>query len=265
MSIPRPSLNMACRRARTWISRSLDDDLDEGTLLRLEEHVGSCAECRRHREVLLQGRTLLRGSEAEPSENFEWKVQLGIQRALRERAAEASAPEERRGSFWRPAMASAAAVALLVVGAGQMMLQTPEPAPNGGAASVLGTSAPASRVAEATPDLSGGVPGVPIELDATGSNFGIRTVGSLGDRFKGDLYAPVRREGDPRSTFPTAELFREVMGGTMPRVGAPGFLLSTPRGDGVQVLNLRIYGSTLRPSAGARDSVADGGTRVDPR
>ena len=124
MSFLPASRSRDCRRARTWISRALDDDLGEAERVRLGEHIGVCSECRRHQDVLEQGRHWMRSAEAEPSENFEWKVQLGIQKALRERAAEATgaAIVGESPSFWRPALASAVAMTVLVVGMGAWLL-----------------------------------------------------------------------------------------------------------------------------------------------
>lgn len=257
MSFERPSLNVACRRARTWISRSMDDDLDEASRLRLNDHIASCAECRRHQEVLAQGRTLLRGAEAEPSDNFEWKVQLGIQRALRERAAVELEP--RTTGFWRPALSSAAAVALLVVGAGWFLLPEHQSASSGGG--ILADPMP--RIASSPvdePDLSGAVPGTPIEIDATGSDFGIRTVGSFDERFRGDLYDPIRRSPGSADVEAVSELFREVVRGTMPGLrplpkGHPWPVHGRTVGGsrGVQILNLQIHGSKM-PSAVVDDT-----------
>lgn len=268
MSIPPPSLNVACRRARAWISRALDDDLDEASRLRLEQHVGTCPECERHREVLQQGRMLLRSSEAEPSENFEWKVQLGIQRALRERAAAAEDPSPSSRGFWRPAVASAAAVALLVVGAGQVVL--PGGSGGDGAVSSPGTATLGTQVAveaepEPEPDLSGGVPGDPIEFDAVTQRYDFTNVGSIDDRFKSDSYSRPRGGARLDTSFPAPDLFREVMSDAVPRVRAPGFFVPMGHDDGLPVLNLRIYGSRLRPSSGPADS--SGGVRggLDPR
>lgn len=257
MSFASSSLNVACRRARTWISRSMDDDLDEASRLRLNEHIGSCAECRRHQEILLQGRAVLRGAEAEPSDNFEWKVQLGIQKALRERASAAEV-DARRVGFWRPAVASAAAVALLVIGAGQVLLPGDE-----ASSEQPDTTVGAARVVEAapvaTPDLSGGVPGTPIEVDATGSGFGIRTVGSFGDRFKGDLYDPMRSANPHPPTIPSPAAFRDMM-----RTSTPGFrpvLDGAARSaSGVQILNWQIRRARIPASATVGDSMVESGS-----
>mgnify|MGYP001136340559 CR=1 FL=1 len=267
MSFESPSLNVACRRARTWISRSMDDDLDETSRLRLNDHIASCAECERHQAVLQQGRTLLRGAEAEPSDNFEWKVQLGIQRALRERAAVELEP--RSTGFWRPAMSSAAAVALLVVGAGWFFLPGQESTSVGGAT----FADPMPRVASTPveqPDLSGAIPGTPIEIDATGSDFGIRTVGSFDERFRGDLYDPIRRDASTPDVEAVSELFRKMARGTMPGLRPvadgrrwPAHARTMGGTRGVQVLNLQIHGSKM-PSAVVDDTMAVPET-PDPR
>ena len=248
-----PQTNLRCSRAREWVGLSMDEELDEVQRVRLAAHLADCPDCRRHESILRQGREALRGQMAEPSENFEWKVQLGIQRALRERAAGAEAP---RASFWRPALASAAAVALLVVGAGALWLGAEGPAvPGTGPVPASPTLARTSGDTEpAQPDLSGGVRGRVFEIDATREGFGIRTVSrtTSDPRFTGDLYGPVR----PRSS---ASLRGLVGRGTegLPE-GIPtreGVLYHEWRigEDGVPVLNLRLRGSTV-PARDASDA-----------
>lgn len=170
---------MRCSKARAYISDALDSRLDERHALDLSGHLDDCPDCLRHQQLLTDARVLLRQEEAVPSENFEWKVQLKIQQALREKAAD---PEPVRGwGFWRPALASAAGVAVVVLVAGGLILSPPT-----GQSPATGPAAPGSgmRLAEsqvadppaAKPDLSGGVRRQPLHINATSSGFGIRTV-----------------------------------------------------------------------------------------
>jgi hypothetical protein len=250
-----------CSRARELVSLGLDDLLDEVQRIELTAHLGQCEDCLKHQEVLERGRAALQNVLAEPSENFEWKVQLGIQRALRERAAAAERPT---GSFWRPALASAAAVAALVVGLGSWWLPDGAVQPRSVSAPALGNAVPLgsslvidTEAADVVPDLSGAIPGRVFEMDATRDGFGIRTVSrtSIDPRFAGDLYEPMRDVRD-RSWLEGAP----APGGTVLFRGH----ISTPwnptartwqiRSDGVQVLNLQLRGSTLpaaREAAGA--------------
>lgn len=230
---------MRCRKSREFVSLALDDLLDEADRLALTEHLGACPRCRRHEAVLLRGRQALRSVEPELSENFEWKVQLGIQKAMRERAASRyRLPEGTRRPFWRPALASAVAVAALVVLVGAPLLRAPDGAPGSGSPSPLAGSA--------TPDLSGAVRVSPLDIDVTRPGFGIRTVGTslpvldprLGsDSFEADRIRPVfdaGREGVPARLF--------IVGRRGAQGTWSGTLISAPPG------------ATLAPRADAPDS-----------
>ena len=179
---------MRCSKARELISDALDARLDERGGLDLSHHLDGCPDCRRHQEVLERGQSLLRQDTVEPSANFEWKVQLKIQQALREKAA----VDEPVGGwrFWRPALASATGVAAVVLVFGALVLpQTQnDPASDRGetlpAATLLAAErGPADDIAsavEAEPDLSGAVRGKPLRINAASGGFGIRTVADAG-------------------------------------------------------------------------------------
>ena len=141
---------MRCKAAKSLISRSFDEPIREYDRSRLEEHVQECPDCATHVRVLERGRSLLHtASQQGPSENFEWKVQLAIQRALREKAR-GEYGLGRRSSFWRPLLTSSVAVAAAVVTLGLLFL------PQRGSQSE--PSAPDSGFAASGPDLSGGHP-----------------------------------------------------------------------------------------------------------
>ena len=110
---------MRCNKAREYISDALDERLDEVRGLELSTHLGGCPDCLQHQSLLERARPLLQQDLVEPSENFEWKVQLKIQQALREKAAPAETAAGWR--FWRPALASATSVAAVVLIAGGLI------------------------------------------------------------------------------------------------------------------------------------------------
>ncbi|RKZ18176.1 hypothetical protein DRQ53_01155 [bacterium] len=177
---------MRCSKARAYISDGLDDRLDESRGLQLSGHLDQCPDCQQHQFVLQRGQAVLREEMVEPPENFDWKVQLKIQQALREKAAVAE-PEGHGWGFWRPALASAASVAALVLIGGVFLLEAPvrDAGPAGVArpaefAAAPLSTAPAAQVeqAAAEPDLSGGMRANPLRLNAGSNGFGIRTVAS---------------------------------------------------------------------------------------
>jgi hypothetical protein len=115
---------MRCHKAQEFISLSLDDAIGEYDRSQLSQHLESCAECADYQSILQRGTDVLRSAPlVSPSDNFEWKVQLGIQRALREGASAEAAPV-RASRLWLPAGLSAAASALLVIGLGWASLST---------------------------------------------------------------------------------------------------------------------------------------------
>ena len=193
---------MRCSKARELISDALDARLDESRGIDLTRHLDGCADCQQHQAVLERGQSLLRASLAETSDNFEWKVQLKIQQALREKAA---GNEPASGwSFWRPALASAAGVALVVVIAGGIYLNedASRPAadlsPATGPVLVAGSSSP--EPSSVGPDLSGGVRRKPLKINTASGGFGIRTVADEGFIKRSPLADPVgavqwRQEG----------------------------------------------------------------------
>ncbi len=235
---------MRCRHARELISLSLDGVLEAPDRVRLLAHLGECRDCQRHREVLERGQQALRTALVEPSENFEWKVQLGIQRALRERVAAGAV--ERGAPFWRPALVSAASVALLVFGIGSAVLLR---GPGTQAPRAVPMDSPA-RLAESTPvspDLSGAVRGTPLRVDALSSDFGIRAVGAgtpdVDPRFRGQLFPRSGRAAEVLRVVPEA-------------VSIPVLFTQGLRGDGTPVLHgWRVRATLPRTRAADVDSL----------
>ena len=184
---------MRCSKARELISDALDARLDESRGIDLTRHLEDCADCHRHQAVLERGRSLLRADLVETSDNFEWKVQLKIQQALREKAA---VEEPVSGwSFWRPALASAAGVALVVILAGGLLLvedsvrQVPGSSPSSVPVLMAESSVPDPSPVE--PDLSGGVRRQPLKINTASGGFGIRTVADEGFIKRSPLVDPV--------------------------------------------------------------------------
>lgn len=83
---------MFCNKARNWINLERDGMLPADKLVALEKHLDSCAECRAYREDLATMNRLLGAADAEPPANFEWKLQLRLNRALRQAADDGATP-----------------------------------------------------------------------------------------------------------------------------------------------------------------------------
>lgn len=111
---------MRCQHANQLISLALDEPLSEYDRQALASHLQQCPACTRHEQILARGREILQSAVVDPPDNFEWKVQLGIQKALRAGAREDFQP--RTGRFWLPLGVSATVVAVLVVVAGNVWL-----------------------------------------------------------------------------------------------------------------------------------------------
>lgn len=91
---------MNCRRCQDWISLELDGQLAPSHVAALQEHLQDCADCRAYREDLQIGLRMLQATEPQLPENFDWKLQLGLSRAMRE-AAQEGHPWPERPSSWR--------------------------------------------------------------------------------------------------------------------------------------------------------------------
>ncbi len=105
---------MFCTKARNWISLAHDGRLPAEKTLALEEHLVRCAECRAYREDLETASRLLKATTPEPSEAFEWNLQLRMNNVLREAAATDEAPwRAPRSSFgWLRGFAVSSAAGL---------------------------------------------------------------------------------------------------------------------------------------------------------
>jgi len=94
---------MRCSKAQSYLSQELDEQLPADVTGDLDRHLDACAACRAYREDLALGQRLLAVSEPELPDNFEWKLQLRLNRALRESAGEHLFPwqQEEKATRWR--------------------------------------------------------------------------------------------------------------------------------------------------------------------
>lgn len=93
---------MRCNKARTFISDAHDGLLPHEEALALERHLAACAECRAHRDDLKLGSRMLKATRGEPTDAFEWTLQLKLNQALQGAAAETDPWGERERRSWFP-------------------------------------------------------------------------------------------------------------------------------------------------------------------
>lgn len=233
---------MRCGRSRDLISEAFDVDLPEHQRQELLEHLSDCDDCRRHHEILERGRTLLHEGLVDAPETLEWNVQLGIQRALRERA-QAPAPGLGR-SFWGRTVASAAAAAAVVVLVGGVLLS------DRGVDPVAESAAPSSvaqREPAAEPDLSGARPVTDIEFgNAFSGDYGIRTVADQSTLGSLNRNYPMSGRRFHRSTTASPEWEQGSV-----------YRLEGRIPTGSQVLHLRIVPPKLRREPSSGTAAAD--------
>jgi len=117
---------MRCSKAQVNISAVMDGELDQAARAELGQHLETCPDCVLYQQELEKCRVLLRESESAPSAQFEWKIQLGIAKALREHASHSSV--EREGRFWLPAGVTAVVTAGLILAVGLWWLGAQSPA-----------------------------------------------------------------------------------------------------------------------------------------
>lgn len=92
---------MKCNRFQQWISQEMDGQLAPEHVTPLAEHLQSCDECRGFRHDLQVGVRILRATEPTLGDDFDWKLQLRLSRAMRD-AARQSHPWQDAPSRWRP-------------------------------------------------------------------------------------------------------------------------------------------------------------------
>ncbi len=153
---------MRCNKVREWLSLELDDQLPPDKTFSLDEHLEHCEECRTYRTDLQLGHRLLRATEPQLSENFEWRMQLKLNQTLREMARLATLPWDEPSWSLRPwlrnfGLATAAGLAA-VVAVAMLILPVPEARDGGGSGdppSIGGTI-----VVEASAETSDGIAAV---------------------------------------------------------------------------------------------------------
>ncbi len=109
---------MRCGKARTLINLELDGVLPPEQTPSLDEHLARCGDCRAHREELELGGRMIRATAEEPSDAFEWKLQLRLNRALQEAAGEGvpwDEPADRPWFGWLRSFGLSAAAGLAFV------------------------------------------------------------------------------------------------------------------------------------------------------
>jgi len=138
---------MLCTTARRLISQQMDGMLPAEKTPAFEEHLGRCAACRDYRSELALGRRLLQATAAPPSDAFEWKLQLRLNRTLQEAAAARIVPWEdaprSAARWWRGfAASSLAGVAVTALVAVLLWPEGPRvPATTAGPAATLAAAA----------------------------------------------------------------------------------------------------------------------------
>lgn len=109
---------MRCNKAQEYLGLELDGVLPPESTVKLTSHLDSCGDCREFREDLMLGRRILQATEPELPENFDWKLQLRLNQALKETAGEVAYPwSENPVDRWRWVrnFGSAAAVGMAAV------------------------------------------------------------------------------------------------------------------------------------------------------
>ncbi len=109
---------MRCNKAQEYLGLDLDGVLPPDATVQLTSHLDGCSECREFREDLLMGQRILKATEPELPENFDWKLQLRLNQALKETAGEVSYPWEEKTVDrlrWLRNFGSAAAVGMAAV------------------------------------------------------------------------------------------------------------------------------------------------------
>jgi hypothetical protein len=104
---------MKCNKAQEWMSLEMDGRLTPEHVPLLQQHLTACGACRGYRDELLVSRRLLRATTPTLPESFDWKLQLRLNRALREAAGQASYPLTQPAATWRRWFARAGVSATL--------------------------------------------------------------------------------------------------------------------------------------------------------
>jgi hypothetical protein len=92
---------MKCNKAKEWLSLEMDGRLAPQYVPPLQQHLSGCDACRAYRDDLQISRRLVQATGPTLSDSFDWKLQLRLNRALREAARDASAPWPQPAVGWR--------------------------------------------------------------------------------------------------------------------------------------------------------------------
>ncbi len=109
---------MRCNKAQEYLGLKLDGVLPPDATVKLTSHLDSCGDCRQFHEDLQMGRRMLQATEPQLPDNFDWKLQLRLNQALKETAGEVAYPwEDNPLDRWRwlRNFGSAAAVGMAAV------------------------------------------------------------------------------------------------------------------------------------------------------
>ena len=151
---------MRCAKAREYLSHRLDDQLTPDRAGDLDNHLDACAGCREYQADLALGRRLLAATEPDLPENFDWKLQLRLNRTLQQAAGESAYPwQDDAPDRWRwfRNFGAAAAVGLAAVLAVAVFLGPVGTGPAGPGGDTVAEATPVRTVSDRLP--LGGVPG----------------------------------------------------------------------------------------------------------
>jgi anti-sigma factor RsiW len=116
---------MKCRRAKTLISDFIDGMISDQDRVALEAHLTACESCEGMAASLSKSLDLLHSiPQVQPSENFNWKVRLGIAQARNAIAADAAGERARLRSWNIRFALSAVATFVVVASSGYFILRS---------------------------------------------------------------------------------------------------------------------------------------------
>lgn len=139
---------MKCNKTQQWLNLQIDGQLEAERVPMLQAHLAVCGDCRQYRDDLLLAQRLLRADVAALPENFDWKLQLRLNQAMREAVRTSSFPWHDEAGGWRRWFARAGvftSVGLCAVLAVALL----GPSPGGVVPSAGGTGAVAVRAEQA--------------------------------------------------------------------------------------------------------------------
>jgi Putative zinc-finger len=105
-----------CSEMRELLPWFVGGDLSDAECARVREHLVACLPCRREAASLQQAGAALRGLASAPALGVDDAMFLGLQREVLTAVAGSEPGRGPRRSWWRPALASAAALLLVGVG-----------------------------------------------------------------------------------------------------------------------------------------------------